>query len=336
VVDVVIHGATNHQIRDRARPQGGAVDLSRKISISGLQIAGTISLVSSANGDISQIYQVQGIGDTGAVETENVQLFGKTAVETTKVFLRLCCIAKQSGDLLNGSITVTSGTRTLGTLDSAAASGIGTETTSLVGILGNAVGKATVDTAFYEKFFIRNASGAMLSNVRLEEASDRDGCLTFGVDTAYDDSSTARDRLTMPGAIGPGDIDNEPKNLKNMPADSVMGVWLRIVIPAGESTILKTWKLRIKTIGESEVFTLVHPDASGQVLSNTLSLRTQHPIGGGNPLRYVELVGAKFVEQSFFEPDPRTFRDQFYYNTRLNKLYKKINSKPDPVWKQIR
>ncbi|MHA2065094.1 MAG: hypothetical protein ACXABY_12025, partial [Candidatus Thorarchaeota archaeon] len=60
------------------------------------------------------------------------------------------------------------------------------------------------------------------------------------------------------------------------------------------------------------------------------------PIGGGNPHRFLELVGSKSVVESFYEPDPITFRDQFYYNARLNKLYKKINSQPSPVWKQVR
>jgi hypothetical protein len=84
------------------------------------------------------------------------------------------------------------------------------------------------------------------------------------------------------------------------------------------------------------LFTLIHPEGSSLVFDDVLDKRTKHAIGGGNPLRYVELKGAKFVEQMFYEPDPITFRDQFYYNTRLNKLFKKIGTSPVPVWKMVR
>lgn len=50
---------------------------------------------------------------------------------------------------------------------------------------------------------------------------------------------------------------------------------------------------------------------------------------GGNPSRFVELAGGKEVPTSWHEPSAKTFRSDYYYNTRVNKLYKKtkvINS----------
>ena len=62
----------------------------------------------------------------------------------------------------------------------------------------------------------------------------------------------------------------------------------------------------------------------------------------GNPLTFVELFGATPVELLFYEPDPNTYRLNYYYNTKLNKLYKKIltpaigcNSVARYVWKNI-
>ena len=46
---------------------------------------------------------------------------------------------------------------------------------------------------------------------------------------------------------------------------------------------------------------------------------------GNNPLRLgVELSGGKMVCTTSFEPDPTTFRDEYYYNVRTNALYKKV------------
>lgn len=44
---------------------------------------------------------------------------------------------------------------------------------------------------------------------------------------------------------------------------------------------------------------------------------------GGNPSRFIELAGGKEVPTSWFEPSAKTFRSDYYYNTRVNKLYKK-------------
>lgn len=70
-------------------------------------------------------------------------------------------------------------------------------------------------------------------------------------------------------------------------------------------------------------------------LADILSKRANQPLGGSNPIRFIELYGAQEVLISFYEPDPATTRVNFYYNSRRNKLYQKLNTKPVPVWKQI-
>lgn len=45
---------------------------------------------------------------------------------------------------------------------------------------------------------------------------------------------------------------------------------------------------------------------------------------GGNPLNYLELYGATMVETTPFEPDPRTYRHEYYYNTVSNRLYRRL------------
>lgn len=45
---------------------------------------------------------------------------------------------------------------------------------------------------------------------------------------------------------------------------------------------------------------------------------------GGNPINFIELAGGTEVPMNFNEPDAETSRDGYYYNTRLNILFKKV------------
>jgi hypothetical protein len=45
---------------------------------------------------------------------------------------------------------------------------------------------------------------------------------------------------------------------------------------------------------------------------------------GGLGVRTVELYGGMIIEPTAFEPDPTTYRDEYYYNAISNALFKKI------------
>ena len=45
--------------------------------------------------------------------------------------------------------------------------------------------------------------------------------------------------------------------------------------------------------------------------------------------------GTTTVPIHFTEPDPITSHDSYYYNSRLNRLYVRINTSPVPVWRPI-
>ena len=47
------------------------------------------------------------------------------------------------------------------------------------------------------------------------------------------------------------------------------------------------------------------------------------------PAHWLELNGATIIEPTKFEPDPDTYRGDYYYNTTTNRLYKKITSRKD-------
>ena len=60
---------------------------------------------------------------------------------------------------------------------------------------------------------------------------------------------------------------------------------------------------------------------SPSTLTDLLSRRNP-ATAGGNSNRFIELVGGEAVPALCYEPDVRTFRSPYYYNSRLNKLFK--------------
>lgn len=63
---------------------------------------------------------------------------------------------------------------------------------------------------------------------------------------------------------------------------------------------------------------------------------------GGNSVWMIENYGGALVETSAFEPDPTTYRGDYYYNTVMNVLYKKVVTEHKPElghiiahWKRI-
>ncbi len=57
------------------------------------------------------------------------------------------------------------------------------------------------------------------------------------------------------------------------------------------------------------------------VLDKINALR-QVPIGS-TPVRFIELLGGAIIDYLNYEPDPITYRRDYYYNTRDNILYKR-------------
>jgi len=71
------------------------------------------------------------------------------------------------------------------------------------------------------------------------------------------------------------------------------------------------------------------------VLHDIIEKRGRSGIGH-NPIRFIERFGAKEVPIMSYEPDPTTFRDEYYYNSRINVLFRKLPTDDDRVvWKRI-
>ncbi len=79
------------------------------------------------------------------------------------------------------------------------------------------------------------------------------------------------------------------------------------------------------------------PDDAGQQLATTnsfiedlLQRRGKKHIGS-NSIRVIELMGGRVIEPTAFEPDPNTYRGEYYYNAITNTLYRKVIVRTDPV-----
>jgi len=65
-------------------------------------------------------------------------------------------------------------------------------------------------------------------------------------------------------------------------------------------------------------------------LDDLYERRGKRSVGNNNTVWFLELDGATVIEPTAFEPDPATYRGDYYYNARLNVLYKKIITRSEP------
>ena len=72
-----------------------------------------------------------------------------------------------------------------------------------------------------------------------------------------------------------------------------------------------------------------------QFLSDLFSRSGRYAYPYGN-VRLLERNGARIIEPLAGQPDPDTFRGEYYYNSLENMLYKKIKTISDTfVWKRM-
>ena len=91
-----------------------------------------------------------------------------------------------------------------------------------------------------------------------------------------------------------------------------------------------------KSVGDDP--SLIAYGRSTQFFDDLMEIRNLFPVYGGVqqfPLSLRKLYGVDSPLMQWYEPDPRTCRHNFYYNTRLNRLYMKITKPTRPFWKQI-
>lgn len=69
---------------------------------------------------------------------------------------------------------------------------------------------------------------------------------------------------------------------------------------------------------------------------NTINKELTRKSSNSRTHNFVSTKGGEIVHMTAFEPDPKTFRGDYYYNCLTNKLYKKLKvTSTDIQWRRI-
>lgn len=250
--DIVIYGAAN-MVESDSGTVGGAIDRGVKILTTDMQDVGGTDTLEVVSDDVTDTggpaVTVTGRLANGVIDTEVFTLTGTTQVVGAKSFERILKVVLTTGTLA-GTVTVreASGNQTICTLESAADAAGGEAITEVrrpfYGATANASGGAS--KSFYEKVFVANNHASLaLLNAAIELTADgtTNDVIDFDLEDANNDNNTSTNRLTEPTGMQGSPTWND--SAKNVPGTNLgdlgtgtsdhIGVWLRMVLPAGES-----------------------------------------------------------------------------------------------------
>jgi hypothetical protein len=225
---------------------GGAIDPLRRVvfSTGDISAADAVEVISSSAGD-TQNCTVRGRSAAGVDVSQTQALNGTTqvtfnnftggvttiervlSVELASVAIGTVTVRKASDNVTISTIPVGErGFRRLWIAATAQASGGSSET-------------------FYEKFFWKNTDGALsLLSAVVSQSADPTGFITHGLAAAVNDSLTTATRKTAPAGISFADTATAVPGT-DLAAGAAIGVWLRMVLPAGTTPAKSSYTSQI-------------------------------------------------------------------------------------------
>jgi hypothetical protein len=230
---IVVYGSSNYQATNSGSPQGGAIALTTKIITTPVQF-GRLELRSSSALDRNQRYLVEGYLKGGYPTSDIVMLNGSNAVQTSKV-MAVMRISKLSGGSLDGQVIAQVNSQTIGILDKDPHGAV--EALELRRLFYQTYGDRDSSTVFYEKVFIRNNHPELtLTHVNISQALDEDETVEFAFDSTVNGNSTSTSRINRPQDILSAQFTDIPRNIPNIAPAEAIGMWLRIVVPQGQTS----------------------------------------------------------------------------------------------------
>tara|TARA_R100001244_G_scaffold25113_2_gene25375 strand:+ start:42775 stop:43779 length:1005 start_codon:yes stop_codon:yes gene_type:complete len=325
--------------------QGGAIDPNSAVITRRLTSESKLSFASRGNNDITQTYFIEGINKEGQLISETVRLAGMDLIDTLLLYSDIFKIQKIGGSPLIGAVVINSDSETIGVMkpdlsgfDSEGVTNCNQEITSLKALLPRSTPNPFKEKVFYDKFFVINC-GDELTDFTVEEFVDQQNVASFALAPTLNDDTVSANRLVRPAAIPIGEFDSLPKTVTRLAPSDAIGVWIQVRVPILATTATQEYTLKITHQEDGAEKSIEYVTVLSEGANQPSGIVSRHdgfPSGGGLPHQYLELGGAQFVEFRTTEPDPRTFRGDFYYNSRMNRLFKKINTSPRPVWKIVR
>ena len=98
---------------------------------------------------------------------------------------------------------------------------------------------------FYEKFFWRNNSAETLADAYVEEYLNPTSRITFAIESSYGGSTVVANRRTAPTGLTFDRLDKSVPTTA-MLAGQALAVWLKFVVPAGQSPTKSVYSSRLQ------------------------------------------------------------------------------------------
>lgn len=231
--DIVVYGSLNYQTTDVGTPQGGVIALSTKIITIPVQF-GRVEIRSSSALDRDQYYLIEGFLRGGYPTSQILPLSGLAIVSTTKN-IAVMRISKISGSPLVGQVTVQVNSQDIGILDRDPHGSI--EVLELRRLFYQTYGVRDSNKMFYEKVFIRNNHPQLtLTHINISQAIDEDETIEFAFDNTVNGASTSISRISRPEDIPAAQFTDIPRVIPDIAPGEAIGMWLRIVVPQGQTS----------------------------------------------------------------------------------------------------
>ena len=247
--DIIVYGAANMP-EDDTSLTGGAIDRTIKILNQDMSDVGgtdTLDIVSDSAGDTTQTVTITGRDASGVIQTDALSLNGVALVNGAQAFERILKIVVSATYV--GTITVsdTSGSVTLVTLEGSGANPGGSAVLENRRPFYAAEAEASGGSAvtLYEKVFVANTHASLaLLTAAIELTDDGSADNTeFDLEDATNDTNSVAARTTEPsGMQGAPTWDAA---LKNVPGTDLgdrttgtsdhIGVWIRLSLAAGQA-----------------------------------------------------------------------------------------------------
>lgn len=243
--DLKWYGSANMQESDSGT-QGGAIDTSIVVVPADSTLFNTLNttleVLSSNAGDTTQTVTVTGRSAAGTIITEVFNLNGTTVQNGATTFERILKIVVSASH--TGTITIRKAS------DDTTIAQLLTGELQIRRCFYNVAADVSGGSArdYYEKIFAKNTNGSnALLGAQIQENADPESQLTFAVEDAVDDNGTSTNRITAPTGITGDGFSSSAKNVPgtDLAAGSVIGVWLKLSLPAGDPATKTTYTPRI-------------------------------------------------------------------------------------------
>jgi hypothetical protein len=240
--DLVVYAATAMPDDDTS-PNGGAIDLLRRVNFAQMGAPDVVQVVSTAAGDTNAI-TVEGRTVAGDLVTDSRALSGVTPVDMTGLGSSVERILKvELASAMTGAVTVRrqTGLSVIGVIPAGER--------GFVAPLRKPSSNPDTSRDFYAKIFVANRSAVTLLSAVIKQGQDTDQRVTHVPGASNDGTVATANRLTAPAStdlLAGASFDDTDKAVGNIPPGSARGVWLKLSVAAGENPYLTKYIMRVE------------------------------------------------------------------------------------------